>query len=93
VASIAVGFEKGNRDNCELVDGSIEGWGFQQGYVPSHSSAKDEEDAARKHEARRRSPGRRRHARRGSPGAKHAVLDALVLQPVRPLAGSPRAGR
>jgi hypothetical protein len=27
-------FEKGNRDDCRLVDGSIEGWGFQEGAPP-----------------------------------------------------------
>jgi hypothetical protein len=31
VASIVAMIEHGNRDDCELVDGSIEGWGFQEG--------------------------------------------------------------
>jgi hypothetical protein len=43
VPSIAAGFEKGDQDACELVEGSIEGWGFQVG-VPLVS---DEEKAAK----------------------------------------------
>ncbi len=43
VPSIAAGFEKGDQDTCELIDGLIEGWGFQVG-VPLVS---DEEKAAK----------------------------------------------
>jgi hypothetical protein len=46
VPSVAAGFEKGNVDDCVMVDGSIEGWGFQVGAPPPSSDADKEADFA-----------------------------------------------
>jgi hypothetical protein len=52
VPSIAAGFEKGESlDDCRLVDGSMEGWGFQQGAPPTTDEQKQEdfEEYRRRH--------------------------------------------
>ena len=58
VASIHAGFEKGeNLDDCRLIDGSIEGWGFQQGAPPTSDRDKEEHFAEYKGRHPEGSPG------------------------------------
>lgn len=47
VPSIAAVVLKGDHDECELVPGSIEGWGFQQG-APKHATNEQKADAQRR---------------------------------------------